>query len=224
MVRRRFPLAARVGFGDINSPLAKHWFSRFGGHPWQATEKVISLMASIDETTIAGMAYRPNVGIMLVNGKGKVWLGRRIVQGQHDETEAQASLWQMPQGGIDEGETPIMAARRELREETGIEATGVLAQTKGWLYYDLPRDMIGRALKGQYRGQKQKWFLMRFNGRDHEIDLQANGHEVEFDAWRWADIDELARLVVPFKRAVYKRVVEAFKPVIKALPDLRAKS
>lgn len=181
-------------------------------------------MASIDETTIAGMAYRPNVGIMLVNGKGKVWLGRRIVQGQHDETEAQASLWQMPQGGIDEGETPIMAARRELREETGIEATGVLAQTKGWLYYDLPRDMIGRALKGQYRGQKQKWFLMRFTGRDHEIDLQANGHEVEFDAWRWADIDELARLVVPFKRAVYKRVVEAFKPVIKALPDLRAKS
>ncbi len=153
------------------------------------------------------LPYRPAVGCMVFNPAGLVFVGRRIVQ-EADEA------WQMPQGGIDEGEDVRKAALRELEEETGITKVEVLGQTPDWLSYDLPRDLIGIALKGKYRGQRQKWFALRFTGRDNEIDLNAHKH-AEFDAWRWVEIDEVVGLIVPFKRQVYQHVVDIFRPFAK---------
>jgi len=144
--------------------------------------------------------YRRGVGIMLLNRDGKVFVGRRIDQ----EEEA----WQMPQGGIDRGETPRDAAFRELREETGTDKADVVAESKGWLTYDLPGALRGRLWRGRYVGQKQKWFAMRFQGRDGDIDLAT--HHPEFSAWRWVGHDQLVTLIVPFKRALYGDVLAEF--------------
>jgi putative (di)nucleoside polyphosphate hydrolase len=140
---------------------------------------------------------------MVLNRDGRVFVGRRINQ---DVGEA----WQMPQGGIDEGEDLRDAALRELQEETGITKVRILAETSGWMTYDLPAEAIGVALKGKYRGQKQKWFAVRFSGGESDIDLNHHDH-AEFDDYRWVDIDELTALIVPFKRDVYAKVVEAFR-------------
>jgi putative (di)nucleoside polyphosphate hydrolase len=142
---------------------------------------------------------------MLINREGYVFVGRRI------DREANET-WQMPQGGVDDGEDLVQAARRELAEETGIERAELLAEAPGWLKYDLPPHLMGVALKGKYRGQTQKWFAMRFTGRDADIDL--NVHEPEFDAWRWVRMRELPDLIVPFKRQVYVDVVAAFRHLV----------
>jgi putative (di)nucleoside polyphosphate hydrolase len=159
----------------------------------------------------AGLPYRPCVGIMVLNRAGKVWIGRR-----HDapgEPEGPGAWWQMPQGGIDEHEDAAKAALRELEEETGIRSVEIIAESPGWYAYDLPRHLRPKAWGGRYRGQKQKWFVMRFSGADTEVALERPGHKPEFDAWRWAGIDELVGLIVPFKRAVYEKVVRDFAAV-----------
>jgi putative (di)nucleoside polyphosphate hydrolase len=156
----------------------------------------------------AKLPYRRCVGILVLNAKGRVFVGRRISQ---DLGEA----WQMPQGGIDDGEDLQEAALRELEEETGITKVRVLAETDDWLTYDLPPEAVGIALKGKYRGQKQKWFAVRFLGDDAEdIDLNRHKH-AEFDAFRWVDIEDLTGLIVPFKRDVYANVVKSFRHLAK---------
>lgn len=153
------------------------------------------------------LPYRPCVGIMLINRQGLVWVGRRCVNIVED-----GANWQMPQGGIDPDEDPAAAALRELAEETGASAVEILRETPLWLHYDLPPELIGRALKGRYRGQRQKWFAMRFTGADSDfnIDAPAGGHEAEFDDWRWMRGTDLPGLIVPFKRRVYEAVLEEF--------------
>ena len=154
------------------------------------------------------LPYRPCVGIMLINRDGLVWIGRRFDKANE---EGAGEWWQMPQGGLDEGEDPGAAALRELEEETSARSAEIIAETPDWLIYDLPDHLIGKAWKGRYRGQKQKWFAARFLGEDSEFDLAPAGHKPEFDAWRWASMEELAGLVVPFKRNVYEQVVTAFR-------------
>ena len=151
----------------------------------------------------AGKPYRPCVGILLVDGGGRIFVARRS-----DTPDA----WQMPQGGIDPGETPRDAALRELKEETGTDRAVLLAEAKDWLRYDLPPDLAARTWKGRYRGQAQKWFAFRFTGEDRDIDLDA--HIREFDAWRWATPAEVLDHIVPFKRPVYESVLEEFAALI----------
>jgi len=159
-------------------------------------------------TTALDLPYRPCVGIMLINGEGLVWVGRRLPKWQGDRA---AHIWQMPQGGIAAGEEAQAAALRELEEETGVRSVEVLAEAPGWLTYDLPEELLGIALKGRYRGQRQRWFAMRFTGNEREIDISPRaGHKAEFDDWRWARASELPRLIVPFKRQVYLDVVRTF--------------
>jgi len=152
------------------------------------------------------LPYRPCVGLMLINAEGKVFLGRRI-----DQT---VEGWQMPQGGIDKGETPEAAALRELKEEIGTDKAEIIKAHPDWLNYDLPPHLIGVALHGKYRGQAQKWFALRFTGKDCDINLVT--HEPEFAAWRWATMAELLSLIVPFKRDTYRKVVAAFQDLVEA--------
>ena len=156
----------------------------------------------------APTAYRPCVGIMLLNAQGRVWVGRRR---DMPSDEGGVSWWQMPQGGIDKGEDAAKAAVRELHEETGIRSAAIIAESALWHRYELPAHLIGVAWGGRYRGQEQKWFAMRFHGEDREIDLSPDGHTAEFDLWQWAAIDELTSLIVPFKRDVYGRVIAEFR-------------
>jgi putative (di)nucleoside polyphosphate hydrolase len=153
-------------------------------------------------------SYRACVGIMVLNRAGLVWVGRR--PDMPAEPEGPGAWWQMPQGGIDANEDPAKAALRELEEETGIRTVEIIAQSPDWYTYDLPIELRPTAWGGRYRGQRQKWFAVRFMGADEEIALERPGHPQEFDRWRWAGIDELVSLIVPFKRAVYAQVVRDF--------------
>jgi putative (di)nucleoside polyphosphate hydrolase len=163
---------------------------------------------AIATTTVLDLPYRPCVGIMLVNSKSQVWVGRRLPKWQGDRA---AYIWQMPQGGICAGERARAAALRELEEETAVHSVQVLAEAPGWFTYDLPDELLGIALKGKYRGQKQKWFAMRFTGDDDEIDITPRGgHKAEFDDWRWVAASDVPRLIVPFKRQVYLDVLSTF--------------
>jgi putative (di)nucleoside polyphosphate hydrolase len=150
----------------------------------------------------ASLPYRPCAGIMLLNREGKVFVGQRI--------DNSLEAWQMPQGGIDEGEDAETAAIREIGEETGIAAhlVEIVAQSKEDLFYDLPTDLIGKVWKGRYRGQRQAWFLMRFLGEDSDIDIVTE--HPEFRAWRWSDPADLPAMIVPFKRVLYEQVVALF--------------
>ena len=150
----------------------------------------------------ADLPYRPAAGIMLLNAANKVFVAQRL--------DSTLEAWQMPQGGLDKGEDARAGALRELEEETGIrpDLVEVIAQADGELLYDLPADLVGKLWKGRYRGQRQVWFLMRFLGRDAEIDLATA--EPEFRAWKWADPAELPDLIVPFKRKLYQDVLAAF--------------
>ena len=150
------------------------------------------------------LPYRPCVGAMLFNREGLVFVGKRI-----DQT---VEGWQMPQGGIDDGEGPRQAALRELMEEAGTDKAEIIAELPDWLYYDLPEHLIGVAFHGKFKGQKQRWFLMRFTGQDNDIDLTA--HEPEFSDWQWFGLDELPSLIVPFKRPTYEAVIAGFRALV----------
>ena len=151
---------------------------------------------------IALLPYRPCVGVMLANGSGHVFVGQRI--------DNDTAAWQMPQGGVDPGETPREAALRELWEETGVRAdlVRIEAETDGWIPYDLPHDLVPNIWKGRFRGQEQKWVLMRFQGADDDVNI-ATDHP-EFSDWRWLPPDQLVANIVPFKREVYTRVLDQF--------------
>lgn len=151
--------------------------------------------------------YRACVGIVLFNAAGLVWMGRRI--GGVDGSRYLTSRWQCPQGGIDAEETPRAAALRELHEETGIRSVLIIEEMAEWLSYDFPPEIRVDTMRGAYRGQRQKWFAMRFLGDDGEIDLNC-GVKAEFDAWNWLPLSEATELVVGFKRRVYSRLIEAF--------------
>jgi putative (di)nucleoside polyphosphate hydrolase len=155
-------------------------------------------------------AYRPCVGLAVFNRNGLVLLGRRRAG---PETGNLPHAWQMPQGGIDPGETPFEAALRELYEETNIRSVALLGETEDWLCYDLPTALAGQAWKGRFRGQAQKWFAFRFHGEESEIDVEKPGgghHRPEFFGWRWEHLARVPELIIPFKRAVYERVAAAF--------------
>ena len=163
-------------------------------------------------------AYRPCVGVMVINRDGKIWMGLRA--DAPGDAEGPGDWWQMPQGGIDEGEDPETAAYRELFEETGITNAKILGRTEGWLTYDLPAEIQANAWGGRYKGQKQIWFAFRFTGNDNEINIDppaGQDHKKEFDEWRWTDPDDVTQRVVTFKRDVYIRVMEQLKSFAKPL-------
>jgi putative (di)nucleoside polyphosphate hydrolase len=157
------------------------------------------------------LPYRACVGIMLLNREGLVFIGQRRSEAGPEHVD-DGYAWQMPQGGIDAGEEPHEAAVRELYEETGVRSISLLAEAPEWYAYDLPSVVAGRAWRGRYRGQRQKWFAFRFEGPESEIDIERpGGHRPEFDAWRWERMDLLPTLIIPFKRGVYEQVVAAFR-------------
>lgn len=151
---------------------------------------------------IEKLPYRRNVGVMLVNAEGHAFVGQRL--------DSEVPAWQMPQGGIDKGESPEEAALRELEEETGVsrDLVTVEAETEGWVAYDLPHDIVPRIWKGRFKGQEQKWYLLRFHGTDDQVKIEQE-HQ-EFSEWRWLPADELVANIVPFKRAVYEEVLAQF--------------
>lgn len=159
---------------------------------------------------------RPCVGIMVLNEQGKVWVGHRIWQSD-GEVPKDAKLWQMPQGGIDNGEQPETAARRELFEETGMESITLLAESPEPVDYELPPELVGTALKGKYRGQSQRWFAFRFTGSETEIRINPPPGEekAEFDQWQWVGMHTLPDMVVEFKRELYLKVIRAMEHLVK---------
>jgi putative (di)nucleoside polyphosphate hydrolase len=149
-----------------------------------------------------------------------VFIGRRIAAGDPENSAGLGAPWQMPQGGIDKGEDPLRAALRELHEETGITSVSLLAEAPEWICYDLPEDALGIALKGKYRGQRQRWFAFAFTGEEREIDVLTPGNgkfKAEFDAWRWERLSRVSSLIVPFKQAAYEQVAAAFAHVPRQL-------
>jgi putative (di)nucleoside polyphosphate hydrolase len=174
------------------------WVKLGGVFIWRTAKMAKTLTAE----QIAELPYRPCVGLMVVNGDGKVFVGQRV---DHDQ-----NAWQMPQGGIDDGEDVTTAALRELGEETGITPDLVVieAETDNWLPYDLPHSIVPKIWKGRYRGQEQKWVLMRFSGTDDQINI-VQPHQ-EFSEWTWISPKDLLSSIVPFKRDVYAAVLEEF--------------
>ena len=155
------------------------------------------------------LPYRANVGAVLFNAQGRVFVGRRADQ-------ALGGAWQLPQGGIDGDEDPQVAVFRELQEEIGSADATVIGEHTEWLTYDLPDHLVGKAFGGRYRGQRQRWFALRFQGQDSDIRLDLDPHP-EFDAWRWAELAELPGLAVAFKRPIYEVLVQSFARFAEAI-------
>jgi len=192
---------------SVRFDIEKTW-SMFGD-PWsrrQSSERMVPFES---------LPHRSCAGLAVFNCAGLVLIGRRIDGPEHVDA---AHAWQMPQGGIDPGEDPWPAALRELREETNIRSVEKLGEIADWLDYDIPRDIVGRAWGGKYRGQCQKWYALRFTGDEREIDIAhpSGGHEPEFQEWRWERLEKLPDLIVPFKRPVYERVAQEFAKFAKA--------
>ncbi len=157
----------------------------------------------------ARLPYRPCVGIMLIAGGGRVFVAQRI--------DSPAAAWQMPQGGIDAGESPRQAALRELREEVGTDKAEILAESRNWWRYDLPAERVPRLWDSRYRGQEQRWFALRFLGEDADIDIETE--MPEFSAWRWAEMAELPDIIVPFKHQIYQEVIAEFGHLAEAVRE-----
>ena len=162
-----------------------------------------------DELYLTKLPYRPSVGLMIINSKLEVFVGRRV--------DSKAEAWQMPQGGIDDGETPEEAAMREMKEEIGTNDAEIIAATKLWYKYDLPTYLISKLWNGRYRGQRQKWFLLKFLGQDSDINI--NFADVEFTDWKWVKVEELTQIIVPFKKNLYISVIEEFRDALLALRE-----
>lgn len=158
------------------------------------------------KTDIRQLPYRPCVGLMILNRDDRVFVARRI--------DMRAEAWQMPQGGIDEGEDPRAAALREMREEIGTDNADIIAETPFWLKYDLPEHLVPQLWDGKYRGQKQKWFVLRFKGKDSDIDIETD--TPEFNEWKWVEMDKLPELIVPFKQTLYRQLVDTFRHLVTA--------
>ena len=161
------------------------------------------------KTKYDDLPYRPCVGMMVLNQQGRVFIGRRLGGPEHVDDD---HVWQMPQGGVDEGEDLYQAALRELAEETSMHSVAKLGEIADWLTYDIPSQIATKAWKGKYRGQKQKWYAFRFTGNEKEINIlqPVGGHKPEFVEWRWEPMRNLPSLIIPFKRAVYEQVVKEF--------------
>ncbi|MGB3719110.1 MAG: RNA pyrophosphohydrolase [Hyphomicrobiaceae bacterium] len=157
------------------------------------------------------LPYRRVVGIMLINKNGHIWIGRRRPKWLPRDAPP---VWQMPQGGIRDGETAREAALRELKEETGVRSIEIVGEITDWLTWELPDDLIGVALKGQYRGQRQRWVAMRFLGEDSEISLKTKGRKREFKDWRWASPEEVIELAISYRRPVYEKVLREFSQLL----------
>ena len=160
------------------------------------------------------LPYRPCAGMMVLNRDGLVFVGRRVDGPEHVDV---THVWQMPQGGLDPDEDPYKGALRELAEETNITSVKLLGESRDWFAYDLPPDVAKTAWRGRYRGQKQKWYALRFTGDEREIDIAnpAGGHEPEFVEWRWEPARNLPDLVIPFKRKTYESVLAEFQHLLK---------
>lgn len=164
-----------------------------------------------NEEYISKLPYRPSVGMMILNNKLEVFVGRRI--------DSRTEAWQMPQGGIDQGEVPSESVLREMEEEIGTNKAEIIAETQQWYNYDLPFYLISKLWNGKYRGQRQKWFLLKFLGEDKDINIKSD--HPEFIAWKWVKIEELPQIIVPFKKNLYISVMEEFRDVIISLKDNR---
>lgn len=151
--------------------------------------------------------YRPGIGLVLLNDQGLAFVAQRI--------DTPGNAWQFPQGGIDEGEDPRATALREMEEEIGTAKAEIIAESRGWISYDLPPDIADRSWKGRFRGQTQKWFCARFTGTDADINLETE--HPEFERWRWMDLEEVPGLIIPFKRVLYDQVVAEFLPLARSL-------
>lgn len=158
----------------------------------------------IDTIKYDTLPYRPGVGMMIVNNNNKIFVGKRI--------DSKTNGWQMPQGGIDLGETPSAAALREMMEELGSDKGYILAESKRWYSYRLPKFLIPKLWDGRYCGQRQKWFLIRFTGSDNDINIKTK--HPEFDNWKWVNFDELLKNIIPFKHKLYQQVINEFKDIL----------
>lgn len=160
-------------------------------------------MPSFDNSSF--LPYRPGVGMMIINKDKKVFLAKR--------TDTKIQAWQMPQGGIDVGETPSKAALREMEEEIGTCNAHIIAESKNWYSYDIPKFLIQKLWNGSFKGQRQKWFLIEYQGRDDEINLSTS--HPEFNEWKWAEIEDLTKMIIPFKKKLYQAVIDEFSVFLK---------